>query len=177
MDLDGEGAAARGLRRYVRSVAEAVGVGTEASVVDLHDPIGAYLALDRCHPTCPDRDLALLWDQRHGWALGVETGTGADVRVLGYLAVELLPAPEVVGKYVEWACRSGAIGAVRRPAYDELSVAELTDKLAAYAEPLRDDLSVFRLARLAPVDLRAITAGRRALRTGRTPRTGLPAIS
>ena len=135
MDLDGEGAAARGLHRYVRLVAEAVGVGAEASVVQLHDPVGAYLALDRCHPAYPGQDLALLWDERHGWALGVETNGGVEVRVLSCLAVELLPAPRLVGKFVDWACRRAETPAP--PSFEALAVAELTERLAAYAKPLR----------------------------------------
>ena len=71
MDLDQDGAAARGLRRYVHLVAEAVGVGEEASTIQFDDPVSAYLALDRCSPQHPDQDLALLWDERQGWALGV----------------------------------------------------------------------------------------------------------
>jgi hypothetical protein len=161
MDLDGEGMAARGLRRYVWLVAEAVGVGTEAAVVQLHDPLGAYLALDSRHAAYPDRDLALLWDERHGWALGLETDSDADVRVLGYLAVELLPPPRVVGTYVERICRGGETGPARPPSFGELPAVDLTDRLAAYAEPLRDDLSTFRLANLPPADLLTIAGVQR----------------
>lgn len=134
MDLDSDGGAARGLRHYVRLVAEAIGVGSEASVLQLHDPVSAYLALDRRVPGHGGQDLALLWDERVGWALGVETEGSADVGVLGYLAVDVLPAPWLVAEYVQRACRGEGTG---YPAVPRLEVVDLAHRLAAYAERVR----------------------------------------
>lgn len=131
MDLDGEGVAARGLRRYVRLVAEAVGVGSESSILQLDDPVSVYLALDRCTPGHPDRDLALLWDERHGWALAVELD-GARLRVLGYLGGELLPEPRVVARFVDRSCRGMDDGEPQPPA--RRAVLDLPGLLAGYAE-------------------------------------------
>ncbi|HVV24041.1 MAG TPA: DUF6292 family protein [Pseudonocardiaceae bacterium] len=143
MDLDGHSAPARGLRRYVRLAAEAIGVGAEASVVQFDDPISAYLALDRCHSAYPDRDLALLWDERCGWALGVEASDGPRVDVLGYLATDLLPPPRVVAAYVETACRTGDAGQSAAPSF---GADGLVARLADYAEPFHEGLRFFRSA-------------------------------
>ncbi len=133
MDLDGQGVAARGLRGYVELVAEAVGVGSEASILQLDDPVGVYLALERCAVSAPGRDLALLWDERHGWALAVERDGSTELRVLGYLGGDLLPAPQVVARFVDRACRGGAVGVAQpsvRPRTDE----DLIESLAGYAQ-------------------------------------------
>lgn len=131
MNLDGEGVAARGLRRYVGLVAEAIGVGSEASILQFDDPVSVYLALDRCVAAHPDRDVALLWDELHGWALAVELD-GADVRVLGYLDGELLPEPRAVARFVERACRDEGIGVPEPPSHR--AEPDLAGRLADYAE-------------------------------------------
>jgi hypothetical protein len=133
MDLDQDDAAARGLRRYVHLVAEAVGVGAEASTIQFDDPVSAYLALDRCSPQHPDQDLALLWDERQGWALGVESAVSADVRVLGFLTLDVLPSPSTVADYVAAACRGDGFGAAVPDA--TLPDAEgLAERLADYVD-------------------------------------------
>jgi hypothetical protein len=137
MDLDHDGAAARGLRRYVRLVAEAVGVGAEASTLQLDEPVSVYLALDRCSPQHPDQDLALLWSERDGWALGLESMVNADVLVQGFLGAEVLPPPRTVADYVARACRGEGFGVARscaaRPDPDELF-----ERLADYADQVHD---------------------------------------
>jgi hypothetical protein len=145
--LDPDGAAARGLRRYVRLVAEAIGVGAEASTIQLDEPVSVYLALDRCSPRHPDQDLALLWDERRGWALGVESVASADVLVLGFLADELLPSPSTVADYVAAACRDEGFGAAlpdetlrdETPPDETLPDAKsLAGRLADYANQVHD---------------------------------------
>jgi hypothetical protein len=137
MELDRDGAEARGLRRYVRLVAEAVGVGAEASTLQLDDPLSVYLALERCSPRHPDRDLALLWGERHGWSLGVETTISADVLVLGFLAGEVLPPPHTVADYVAAACRDDEFGA-SVPRVTPLSPEEMSARLVEYADQVYD---------------------------------------
>jgi hypothetical protein len=138
MNLDGEGLTARGLRRYVRLVAEAVGVGYEASLLQLDEPVSVYLALDRCSATQPDDDLALLWDEHHGWALAAEDDSGADLRVLGYLGTDLLPAPCVVGRYVDQACDDGDCGQSAVPSFESSTATDLAARLTEYAERIYD---------------------------------------
>jgi hypothetical protein len=128
MDLDEDDPAARGLRRYVGLVADAIGVGSGASLVQLDEPVGVYLPLDRRG----DRDLALLWDERCGWALAVESGRGVDLAITGFLASELLPAPRVVADYVRRGCRHGDFGTRSAPVFDPT---DLISRLADYAAP------------------------------------------
>jgi hypothetical protein len=134
MNLDRESAAARGLRRYVGLVADAVGIGAEASAVQLEDPVSVYLPLERCAAEYPEHDLALLWDERCGWMLAIEVPGTVQLTVLGYLADTVLPAPRVVADYVTRACSGAGFGEPRpeqpaRAADD----ADLADRLAAHA--------------------------------------------
>jgi hypothetical protein len=100
MDLDRDGAPARGLRRYVRLVAEALGVGPDCCYVQPESPVHAYIPLDDRLPQLPGSDVALTWDATQGWAIGVEDGIGPDVVPLSHLAGDPLPAPPVVVEFV-----------------------------------------------------------------------------
>lgn len=132
MDLDHESATARGLRRYVGLVADAVGVSAAAAAVQLDDPVNVYLPLQRCVDGYPDHDLALLWDERCGWLLAVEVPGTVRLTLLGYLAGTLLPAPHVVADYVTRAGAGRGFGAaLPQRATDE---ADLAGRLAAYAD-------------------------------------------
>jgi Family of unknown function (DUF6292) len=92
----------RALRGYVESVATALEVGPESCTVDAHEPASAYVALDWTLPGLPGRDLALLWDERHGWSVAVETHSGEDLIVLGYLGgTTVVPPPDAVSRFVE----------------------------------------------------------------------------
>jgi Family of unknown function (DUF6292) len=90
----------RGLHHYTDRVARALGLANHGTYISLEPPLNAYIALDRRLATHPDRDVALLWDERHGWSIAVETHGGADLLVLGYLGGEILPAPDVVAGLV-----------------------------------------------------------------------------
>lgn len=100
-DVDTDGRFHRALRTYLAAVARQVGVGLESCTVDLDLPSSAYLALDRHLPRFPDRDLALLWDEVHGWAAAVETHSGEDLIVVSYLDADTVtPRPETVSRFV-----------------------------------------------------------------------------
>jgi hypothetical protein len=135
MNLDRESAAARGLRRYVGLVADAVGIGAAASAVQLDEPVNVYLPLERCIAEYPEHDLALLWDERYGWMLAIEVPGTTQLTVLGYLTDTLLPPPRVVADYVTRACSGAGLGQPRpeQPADD----ADLADRLATYADRVR----------------------------------------
>lgn len=92
---------ARELREYVTAVARALGLGPESTMVDATVPASAYLALDGSPPAFPDRDLALLWDERDGWSAVAETRGGEDL-VLGRPdpAHGVRPAPDVLAAFV-----------------------------------------------------------------------------
>ena len=89
-----------GLTGYLAAVSAAVGVGEESCTTDLDAPASAYIALDVRLPRHPGRDMALLWDERHGWAFAMETRSGEDLLVLAYLGGELVPSPARVRRFV-----------------------------------------------------------------------------
>ncbi|NIH87479.1 hypothetical protein FHX45_004372 [Amycolatopsis granulosa] len=133
MYLEYEDAQARGLRRYVRLVTEALGLGGNAYFVQLDPPpANAYLALERRLPEFPDRDAALLWSEDTGWSLVVESHCGEDLIVLSYLGTDVLPAPRVVARFAEDLCDGTARGVLDPPGRDPVDVRE---RLAAYAAP------------------------------------------
>jgi Family of unknown function (DUF6292) len=101
--------AERGLRRYVCCVAEGLGAGLEGVWSELADEAAAYVALDERLPSRPGRDVALVWDDRRGWAVAVETGSGEDLLMVAWYGPELLPAPKDVVRFTRGVL-SGRIG-------------------------------------------------------------------
>jgi hypothetical protein len=101
VEIDREHRFDRGLRAYLGRVASALGVGMEACTIDYDVPVSAYLALDRRLDRFVDRDLALLWDEVHGWSAAIDGLAGGDMIVLAYLGGEgLLPEPATVVRFV-----------------------------------------------------------------------------
>lgn len=88
------------LRDYVESVAAEFGVGLESCTIDEDTPVSAYVALDLSLPHLPDRDVALLWHEERGWAVGVETRGGEDVVIVRHLGESVCPAPARVARFV-----------------------------------------------------------------------------
>ncbi|SFW83385.1 DUF6292 family protein [Amycolatopsis australiensis] len=88
----------RGLRGYVAAVARAVGVGLESCTLDAGTPAAAYIALDWRLTRFPGHDLALVWDEVHGWAAAIEDTAGATA--LAYLGGEVLPEPRAVVRFL-----------------------------------------------------------------------------
>lgn len=136
MDLDAHDRVAQGLRHYLASVAELVGVGCEACSIQLDQPVCAYIAVDQRLPTFPQRDVALLWDERHGWALAIETHGGSDLIVLGYLAGGLLPPPADVAAYLKRAVDGGGTGQSWPPAPSGLDAAEVLARSLTLGTPI-----------------------------------------
>ena len=139
MELEFESAAARGLRRYVTLVSEALGLTGPGWTVQLETPLSAYVAVDLRHPDFPDWDTALLWHERRGWALAVEPRATGDLRVVAYLGGDPLPAPGEVASFAireTGRTRAGSPAAFpdppRPPGGDR---ADLIDRLAALAVP------------------------------------------
>ncbi len=50
----------------------------DAFYAQLEPTAGAYIALDRRLPDHPDQDVALVWDERYGWSLALETNSSED---------------------------------------------------------------------------------------------------
>jgi hypothetical protein len=175
VDLDSDSKAAHGLRRYVRLVAEAIGIGAEASTIQFDHPVSVYLALDRCFTEPTEHDLALLWHERHGWSLAAEVNGETDLHVLGYLAFGVLPSPRAVAGYVDRACRGEGAGTAAPPsaAFD---VADLAGRLADYAEQIRDTPSRVRTA-VPRARGRLLTAAPRVTGRAATPEQAPEALS
>ena len=94
------------LRGYLHTVAAALGVGLESTTIDLDTPVSAYLALDQHLPAVPDRDLALLWDEEHGWSAAIETHSGEDLIVVSYLDCDtVVPPSDLVVRFVDGLLR------------------------------------------------------------------------
>jgi hypothetical protein len=101
----------RGLRAYLGDVAKALGFGLESCTVDLDVPVSAYLAVDWRLRWFADRDVALLWDEVHGWALAVEASCGEEMIVLRYLGGDdVLPEPRAVVRFLA-VLRAGDVSA------------------------------------------------------------------
>lgn len=126
-------AAEWGLRCYVESVAELLGIGPESTYCELNCPASAYLALAERHHSYPGRELALVWDEVYGWAAAVETASGEDLLVLGYLGAEIVPLPERVAGFVVRLLGDHAPTPGDPPALPDCP--DLINRLARYARP------------------------------------------
>ncbi|WP_290055852.1 DUF6292 family protein [Amycolatopsis solani] len=116
--LDIEYHFARGLRAYLARVARAVGVGFESCSLDLDVPSSGYVALDRTLPDRPAHDLALIWDEVHGWSAVVEPASGGAAKVLGYLGgAEVVPPPGAVAGFVDALRVTASAGACPPPVF------------------------------------------------------------
>jgi hypothetical protein len=97
------------LGRYVGAVADLVGVPPDGTACEVTDTVTAYLALAHRRPDHPGRDLMLIWNERQGWALGVETPPSEAPIVLARLGGDMVPAPREVAVFVtEALTRPGA---------------------------------------------------------------------
>ncbi|WP_246019099.1 DUF6292 family protein [Saccharothrix australiensis] len=85
-----------GLAGYVRAVAEQVGVPPEGTEYEVSDTATAYLALAEGR----GRDLMLLWSEKHGWSVAVETAPAESPVVLAHLDGPLVPPPRAVARFV-----------------------------------------------------------------------------
>ncbi|HEY4021502.1 MAG TPA: DUF6292 family protein [Pseudonocardiaceae bacterium] len=103
--MDNSDAFSRALRGYFAIVAAALGIGLESCTLDTDSPASAYLAVDQKAAAFPERDVAVLWDQRHGWSVAVETHSGEDLIVLAYLDTDtVVPPADLVAGFVEAIC-------------------------------------------------------------------------
>ncbi len=131
MYLENWGRPARGLRRYVRLVAEELGCSGDAFSLDTEAPVSVYLPLEDRVPAFPEGDLALFWTPAHGWHGAIETASGAELVVLSYAGEDVLPPPAEVAAYVR--ALAGGCRSPGRPDPPEAPIdADLLDRLAAY---------------------------------------------
>jgi hypothetical protein len=88
------------LKRYVHAVADLVGVPADGTACEVTDTVTAYVALTGRHGDQPGRDLMLVWSERQGWTVSVETAPSEAPVVLSRLGGELVPPPEDVADFV-----------------------------------------------------------------------------
>jgi hypothetical protein len=141
-ESDGMSTLRSGLSGYVRAVAAAVRVPPEATGFELSDTATAYLGLTERWVLRPGRDLMLVWTERHGWAVAVETDPAELPVVVGYLGGgDVVPDPYTVARFVTGVV-SGRRAPVMCPNY---SVGdnrdELAERLNRYAKEPGGDLS------------------------------------
>jgi hypothetical protein len=86
------------VRSYVDSVARELGIGLESALIDPGPPASAYLALDLRQPGTGN-DLALLWDERHGWSVVAETNSTSELKILSRLHDKVFPQPAAVAGF------------------------------------------------------------------------------
>jgi hypothetical protein len=99
--------AEQGLRSYVGRVAAGLGLDSAGMWCEVADEAAAYVALEQRLASRPARDVALVWDDRRGWAVGVETRSGEDLLVVAWYGPELLPSPEEVVRFVRSVLAEG----------------------------------------------------------------------
>ncbi|MGH3761530.1 DUF6292 family protein [Actinophytocola sp.] len=134
MDLEPRSRSWRGLRRYVDLVTEALGYTGQAFHVQTESPVSAYIPLDERMPTFPDRDVALLWDERHGWCGAIETASGEDLIVVAYLGTDVLPSPRKVARFASNLVAGAGSGVTDPPGFRTADADDdLADRLAEYA--------------------------------------------
>ncbi|MCX2947331.1 DUF6292 family protein [Lentzea sp. NEAU-D7] len=83
---------------YALRVTRELGLSGESSCVDQLKPLRVYIAVDGRLPGHPDRDVALLWTEGHGWAIAVEDG--AELTVVAHLRGAVEPPPRTVARWV-----------------------------------------------------------------------------
>lgn len=117
-----------GLARYVRAVAEQVGVPAEGTEFEVSDTATAYLGLEG-----PGPDLMLLWNERRGWSIAVETGPAERPIVVAHFGSPLVPSPEEVARFVRDVLAGGPGGPEPEfgPEQDRRALAE---RLSAYLD-------------------------------------------
>lgn len=135
MNLEFHSPAARGLRRYVRLVAAGLAPAAEHTAVHWTHPVRAYLALPGRLRWFPGRDVALTWDERHGWAMVLAARPTESLAVLRYLGADLLPAPGDVAAFTGRLFGDELTGEIEPPPRG--NALELTARLATYAGPRR----------------------------------------
>lgn len=85
---------------YVRQVAAAIGVPGDAVAYEVTDTATAYLGLTERSTVYPGRDLMLVWDERLGWRVAVETTPGEPPLVIGHHVGDTVPTPADVAVFV-----------------------------------------------------------------------------
>lgn len=127
----------RGLREYVRLVADAVGLSDPSWFVQTDQPANAYVALAERLSLFPNRDVALVWDEENGWRLALESTSG-DLLMLRRLCDEVVPAPADLAAAVRDAFGRSTARVPARVVCHADGRAGLLARLSGYAGPTRE---------------------------------------
>ena len=133
MNTDPFGRPARGLGRYVRAVADELGLPPVCATYELDVPTTAYIALEHRSRRYRGHELMLVWHEEHGWAVAVETDPGDPSIVLAYVGGRVLPRPDVLAASVRALLVGGAAGRADPPVFRRADGDDLDDLLAAHA--------------------------------------------
>jgi hypothetical protein len=126
----------RGLGEYVRAVAAAVGVPDESTTLEISDTATAYLGLPRRWRDRPDHDVMLVWSERRGWSLAVETDPAEPAVVLAYQGGgNLVPAPDAVARFVADTAAGHHTARERPGPVTAATRRSLAEQLRPYLEP------------------------------------------
>ncbi|MCR3718101.1 MULTISPECIES: DUF6292 family protein [Prauserella salsuginis group] len=124
------------LHAYISAVATALAPADAAAAQYTCDasttPAGAYIAVDGSLPGFPDRDVALIWDERHGWGVAIETHCGEDLLMVSYLGGnDPVPEPERVARFARRVLDGAMPGHLDPPEFATLP--DLPRRLSAAA--------------------------------------------
>jgi hypothetical protein len=120
-----------GLTGYLRAVASAVGESASGTSCEVSDTATAYIGLTRRRPLS-GRDLMLVWSERDGWAVLVETDPAEPSIVVSRLGGDdPAPPPWVVARFVSDTLTS-APARPPAPAQHRPDRRRLADRLAGY---------------------------------------------
>lgn len=120
----------QGLAGYVRAVARALDLPAQGTSFEISDTATAYLALRQAAGRA-DEDLMLVWSERSGWALAVETAPSS---VLAYFGEDLVPEPRRVAGFVREVLAGGRRKPPRRPVFStEGDRSALAERLLPYS--------------------------------------------
>ncbi|MFD8497232.1 DUF6292 family protein [Amycolatopsis sp. NPDC059657] len=123
-----------GLKGYVSEVASAVDVAREAVTYEVSDTATAYVGLSKRRNDRPDRDLMLIWSERHGWAVAVEAEPD---RAAYFGGEDLVPEPAEVALFVAEVIGGRDRGQARPQFAVTGDRARLAGKLARYISAQR----------------------------------------
>lgn len=111
-DLDFDDTAARRVSRYVRQVMAGLGLRGNSSYVESEPYPSAYVALAGRLADHPDNDVALVWDEKRGWAAAVEDASG-QLTVVARLGGEVKPPAADVAAWAQTLLRNDLVPAPR----------------------------------------------------------------
>ena len=138
MKLDCDSAPARGLRRYVRLVAVALGPAVRRSAVDWGHPVNAHLVLNDRLRWFPSREVALGWDATEGWTMVLGASARGSRTVLRFLGDDPLPKPADVAAFSARMFHDEFTGQADPPPLPTVTdERDLAARLAGYAVPYR----------------------------------------